>query len=93
MSDPTPHSVRLDPLAIAIYSFILKEIGYSTKPKLVPLIKICRLMNCTYDQGRYRIKVLKNAGVLETWTTKHPTHFKQTYYRIPYLPSFWATFK
>jgi len=88
-----PTALRLDPLGIAILSFLQKEIGYSTKPKLVPLVKISKIMGCSYEQAKYRIKLLKKAGLLETWTTKHPTHYKQTYFRLPYLPSFWATFK
>lgn len=75
----------LDPLALKIHAFFLRKIGYIRKPQAVPLNFILKSNNCTLKQARIRIKQLQERGYIEKWTTKHPTHFKQTYYRIPYL--------
>lgn len=60
--------------------------GYSKTPKVVPLLYIAKAVGCSYDEARYRVKKLKEKGIIETWTTKHPTQFKITYYRVPYHP-------
>jgi hypothetical protein len=81
VSAPLP----LDPLGKAIHAFFLRKLGYRRVPQVVPLNFITASNRCTRNQARYRIKRLIQQGLLEKWTTKHPTHYKQTYYRIPYL--------
>ena len=75
----------LDPLCLKIHAFLLRKLGYIRRPQVVPLNFIAVSNRCTIKEVRYRIKQLKDRGYIEKWTTKHPTHYKQTYYRIPYL--------
>ena len=81
---------RLDDLAIATLSFFINRIGYGRKPSAVALIFIIqglqyRGVMITQKQLRNRITKLISLGMLEKWTTKHPSQFKITYYRVPYL--------
>lgn len=75
----------LDALAYSIYALLLRRIGYKRKPTSVPLLYIEKCVHTTRKKARNRIQKLVKEGLLETWTTKHPTQFKITYYRIPYL--------
>lgn len=85
LARPRKAEKPLDPLALKIHAFLLRKIGYIRKPQAVPLNYIIKSNGCTLKQARIRIKQLQERGYIERWTTKHNTHFKQTYYRIPYL--------
>lgn len=82
---PKGQAAPLDALAYAIYSLLLRKIGYRRRPTSVPLLYIQKCTHTTRKKARTRIERLKKEGLLETWTVKHPTQFKVTYYRIPYL--------
>jgi hypothetical protein len=71
-------------MGVSIYSFLLRNLGYRRTPQPVPLILIQRVVKGSKRQVEYRIKKMVDKGMIEKWTTKHPTHYKITYYRIPY---------
>lgn len=81
----------IDDKAVALLTFLVRKLGYSRVPQPVPLVFIQtglkRFYNVslTVNQIQYRIKKLVELGHLEKWSTKHHTHYKITYYRIPYL--------
>lgn len=75
----------LDSMSVSIYTFLLRKLGYKRTPQPVPLVLIERYVKGSKRQVEYRMKKLVKIGYVEKWTTKHPTHYKITYYRIPYI--------
>jgi hypothetical protein len=85
MSLRSPYKkIELDTLEIRIYLFIASKIGYSRSPKSVPVLMISKAVRGSYKEVRNRIESLREKGLLEKWTVKHPTQFKISYFRIPY---------
>lgn len=82
-------SPSLDKLAVAVYTFLLQRMGYSRVPIAVPQAFILqglqwRNIPITRDQLRNRLSKLQKQGYIESWTVKHNTHYKKTFFRIPY---------
>jgi len=75
---------ELDPLSISIYRYLLERIQYSKTPKPITLEAISRSCACTRQQTKYRIMKLIDKKLLEKWTTKHPTKYKISYFRMVY---------
>lgn len=81
----------LDKHGVSVLTFLVRKLGYSRTPQAVPLVFIQTGLKRFYnidlsiDQIQYRIQKLILLGHLEKWSTKHHTHYKTTYYRIPYL--------
>lgn len=76
---------KLDKISIEIYSLLKKRLGYRKTPLAIPLKYIEKCIGHNKRQIEYRIEKMSKLGYIEKWTTKHPTHFKITYYRIPLL--------
>lgn len=76
---------ELDSVGQSINAFFLRKLGHIRVPQVVPLNFIATSNRCTINQARYRIKILIKLGYIERWSTKHNIHYKQTFYRIPYL--------
>lgn len=66
-----------------VYTYFMNKIGYTAVPRSVPLLYCGKKLGLSRQQMRTIIKKLKGKGLLDTWTTKHPTQFKITYYRLP----------
>jgi len=68
-----------------VYTYLfdkLEKRRYPRRPLAVPLADIAYKTGMSYNQIRNRIKKLVELGKIETWTVKHPTQFKITYFRI-----------
>lgn len=68
----------------AVYTFLFDRIGYSRRPRPVPLVSIAKSCKLSYKQVRKRLEILQELKKIEMWTTKHPTQYKITYFRIVY---------